>query len=125
MTLEQKITLFILFFLILYLSIILFLYFTYNLSIENMISLLLGIVLTTLNAYLGFYSIKAGIDKPAKIFFRWILGGMVVRLFLLIVAVVLVFEFLEINRISFIFSILFFYIFYLIIEVIYLNFRSN
>lgn len=125
MTLKQKITLFIMFFLILYLSIILFLYFTHNLSIENLISLLLGIILTTLNAYLGFYSIKIGIDKPAKVFFRWIFGGMVVRLLLIIVLVVLIIAFLEINRISFIFSFLFFYIFYLIIEIIYLNFRSN
>lgn len=125
MTLKQKITSFILLFFITYITIILFLFFAYNLSTKNLISLLLGIKLTTLNAFLGFYSIKIGIDKPAKIFFRWIFGGMLVRLFLIIVLVVLIIEFLEINMISFIFSILFFYIFYLIIEIIYLNFRSN
>jgi hypothetical protein len=50
---------------------------------------------------------------------------MVIRLFTTLILVVLVMLFLELNRISFIFSILFFYIFYLAIEIIYLNFRQN
>lgn len=125
MTLGQKITLFIITFLIFYITITVTLYLTKNISIGDFKSLLLGIALTTVNTFIGFYSIKKGINKPEKSFFRWIFGGMIIRLFLIVAAVVLVLVFLEINRISFIFSILFFYIFYLVVEIIYLNFLSN
>jgi hypothetical protein len=58
-------------------------------------------------------------------FFKRLFGGMVIRFFTTLIMVVLVLLFLELNRISFIFSILFFYIFYLVVEIIYLNFRQN
>jgi len=80
-------------------------------------------IITTFNAGLGVISIKSGINKPEKMFFQRLFGGMVIRFFTTLIMVVLVLLFLELNRISFIFSILFFYIFYLIIEIIYLNFR--
>ena len=82
-------------------------------------------IITTFNAGLGVISIKSGINKPEKMFFQRLFGGMVIRFFTTLVMVVLVLLFLELNRISFIFSILFFYIFYLVVEIIYLNFRQN
>jgi hypothetical protein len=45
-----------------------------------------------------------------------------VRLILGLVLVLISLIFLEINTYGFIFSILFFYVFYLIIEIFYLNF---
>jgi hypothetical protein len=42
---------------------------------------------------------------------------------LFIILIILIF--LDINRNSFIFSIFIFYIFYLLIEVFYLNYRKN
>ena len=82
-------------------------------------------IITTFNAGLGVISIKSGINKPEKKFLQRLLGGMVIRFFIALITVVLVLLFLELNRISFIFSILFFYIFYLVVEIIYLNFRQN
>jgi len=82
-------------------------------------------IITTFNAGLGVISIKSGINKPEKMFFQRLFGGMVIRFFTTLIMVVLVLLFLELNRISFIFSILFFYIFYLVVEIIYLNFRQN
>lgn len=88
-------------------------------------SILFGEVITTFNALIGFLSIKSGIDKPEKEFFQRLLGGMVVRFLTTLVMVILALLFLELNRISFIFSILFFYILFLIIEIIHLNFHQN
>ena len=82
-------------------------------------------IIATFNAGLGVISIKSGINKPEKMFLQRLFGGMVIRFFTTLIMVVLVLLFLELNRISFIFSILFFYIFYLVVEIIYLNFRQN
>ena len=104
---------------------IFFLYFANLLSEEHFKSIILAELITTFNAGLGLISIKSGINKPEKIFLRRIFGGMVIRFFSTLIMVVLALILLELNKISFIFSILFFYIFYLIIEIIYLNFSHN
>ena len=88
-------------------------------------SIVLAWGITTVNSLLAFFAIKTGINKSEKVFFRRIFGGMLVRFMIVLLIVVLVLFFLEIYRISFIFSILFFYIYYLIIEIIYLNNRQN
>ncbi len=100
-------------------------YFTNILSKEYFKSIITAGLITSFNAVIGIISIKSGINKPEKIFFRRIFGGIVVRLFLTLILLVLTLVFLELNRISFIFSILFFYIFYLITEIIYLNLNQN
>jgi hypothetical protein len=52
-------------------------------------------------------------------------GGILFRLFILSVIVVIIVQTLEISVNNFIFSLLFFYFFYLILEIIYLNFRKR
>jgi hypothetical protein len=68
--------------------------------------------------------VKKGLAKSDKSFIRNTLGAMSVRLFSTVVMVFICLVFLELNQNNFIFSILIFYFFYLIIEIIYLNFRS-
>ncbi len=68
--------------------------------------------------------VKKGLVKSDKSFIRNTLGAMSVRLFSTVVMVFICLVFLELNQNNFIFSILIFYFFYLIIEIIYLNFRS-
>jgi hypothetical protein len=94
-------------------------------SQEHFKSFMLAGIIATFNAGLGIISIIVGINKPDKLFLQRFLGGMVIRFFVTLIIVVLTLAFLELNRISFIFSILFFYIFFLIIEIIYLNFSQN
>jgi hypothetical protein len=112
-------------FIVLVILIISFLFYLDILSKEFFKAFLMAIVITTFNAGLGLISIKTGINKPEKKFFQRLLGGMVIRFFTTLIMVFLALFFLELNRISFIFSILFFYIFYLVIEIIYLNFNQN
>lgn len=68
--------------------------------------------------------VKRGLVQSDKSFIRNTLGAMSVRLFSTIILVLICLVFLELNQNNFIFSILIFYFFYLIIEIIYLNFRS-
>ena len=84
------------------------------------ISVITGGVLSTFNFLLGILAIKIGLKPSGDLFFKAVIGGMILRLFLVLVLVFISLKFLNINENSFIFSILFFYILYLIIEIIYL-----
>jgi hypothetical protein len=123
MTSLKKLFIFSASFLIVTILIIIILFLLSVLSGEHFKSFILSGAITTFNAGLGAISIRSGINKPEKVFLQRLLGGMVIRFFATLIMLVLALLFLELNRISFIFSILFFYVFYLIIEIIYLNFR--
>ena len=96
------------------------LYLTKIFSYSQFISVLLGLIITTLNFIGGLLSVKISLEKE-KTFIKIVFGSMVIRLFLMLLILLFVFIFLDINRISFIFSIFIFYIFYLTIELFYLN----
>lgn len=125
MTSLKKLTYFTLTFIIFSFLLITILFLVDVISVEQLESFIVAGSITTFNAALGMISIKTGINKPEKMFFQRLFGGMVIRFLLTLIMVVLALLFLELNRISFIFSILFFYIFYLTIEIIYLNFLQN
>ncbi len=125
MMLSPKFAIFFFIVFIIIFGILITLFLTKVISIENFKSISFAFLLATLNAFFGFFAIKKGFHKSEKVFFKWILGGMVIRLLFILLMVVLVLVFLEINRITFIFSILFFYVIYLITEIVLLNFRSN
>ena len=88
-------------------------------------SILLGDASAFMNFLLGIFFILFGIDKQTNIFLQSIFVGVLVRLIILLTIVILTLKFLEINDLSYIFSLLFFYIFYIIIEVIYLILRKR
>ena len=115
MTSLKKLFIFSISFLIVSILIIIILFLLNILAGEHIKSIMLAGTITTLNAGFGAVSIRSGINKPEKVFLQRLLGGMVIRFLSTLIMVVLALLFLELNRISFIFSILFFYIFYLII----------
>ena len=88
-------------------------------------SILIGDFLAFLNLMLGLMFVTWGINRADKEFLASLFGGLLIRLSLLLVLLTSTLIFLEINEISFIFSILFFYFFYVIIEIIYLNLRKR
>jgi len=125
MTSPKKLILFSSAFFVLTFLIVTSLFFLDVFSKEDFKAFIIAGIITTFNTGIGVISIKSGINKPEKMFFQRLFGGMVIRFFTTLIMVVLALLFLELNRISFIFSILFFYIFYLVIEIIYLNFHQN
>ena len=87
-------------------------------------SVLVGALIVILNFIIGFLFIKISLHKPDRIFLFMLWGGMLFRLISILILVLILLKFLELNAIGFIFSILFFYVFYLIIEILYLNFKK-
>ena len=84
-------------------------------------SILLGTLLSMINFVIGVSLIKFSITKSDNIFLLALWGGILFRLILGLSLVLITLIFLEINTYGFIFSILFFYVFYLLIEIFYLN----
>lgn len=89
-----------------------------------LISIAAAYMLTTLNSFAGIISINFGYKREEKSSINFILGSMIIRLFIMLIVVFLCLKFLEISDINFIFSIFFFYIFYLFIEILYLYFEK-
>ena len=87
-------------------------------------SVLLGSIIVILNFVIGFLFIKFSLSRSNRIFQIMLWGGMLFRLIFILFLVLILLKFLELNTIGFIFSILFFYVFYLIIEILYLNFKK-
>ena len=88
-------------------------------------SILIGDLLAFSNFILGLIFLFFGINRSEKIFLITFYAGMLFRLITLSVMVIVIFKFLEIDENNFIFSLLFFYFFYIIVEIIYLNFRKR
>lgn len=88
------------------------------------LSILIGYLIITVNFGVGIFWIEKSLKATNEGFIKALLGGMGMRLFGILLIIILCWVFLDINEISFIFSILFFYFFYLIIEILYINRRK-
>jgi len=87
-------------------------------------SILIGYLITTINFSVGVLWVRKSLKATNETFIKSLLSGMGMRLFGILLLIILCWKFLDINEISFIFSILFFYFFYLIIEILYINRRN-
>lgn len=87
-------------------------------------SILIGYLITTVNFGAGVFWVRKSLKTTNEAFIKSLLSGMGMRLFGILLLIILCWKFLDINEISFIFSILFFYFFYLIIEILYINRRN-
>ena len=83
-------------------------------------SFVLAGVITYLNFLFGYTLMKFSYGKSDTIFLILIFGGMVIRLFMVLLLVLISLKFLDIKTGVFIFVIFFFYVFYLFIEILYL-----
>jgi hypothetical protein len=92
---------------------------------KTFFSILIAYLIATINFLIGFTAFKYGIKKKEKTFIISVLGGIVLRLIFSLSLVLISLLFLELNPNSFIFSIFFFYILYISIEIVYLNLRKD
>ena len=83
-------------------------------------SFIIAGVITYLNFVSGYLFLKFSNNKSNNIFLIMVLGGMLLRLFMILLLVFISLKFLDIKTGVFIFMIFFFYVFYLLIEVLYL-----
>ena len=74
--------------------------------------------ITLFNFLIGSFSLKYSLDKPYNLFLFIVFGGMIARLFILLLLIFISLKFLEIKIDVFIFEIFIFYFFYLFIEIL-------
>lgn len=90
----------------------------------HFLSILIAYLITTLNFGVGIFWVEKSLKSSEKGFVVTLLSGMGIRLFGILSLIIVCWKFLDINLINFIFSILFFYFFYLIVEILFINQRK-
>ncbi len=93
-------------------------------SYEELYSILLASIYTTINFVIAVISIEIVEKKPGQNSLASFLKGMMIRMLVLILLIIFSLKFLDINWNNFIFSILIFYIYYLTLEIIFLVVRG-
>jgi hypothetical protein len=90
-------------------------------SSDAIAGFVIGAAISTLNVMLGFVAIEYSFDKSYTIFLRWVLGGMGLRMLLmlgLLAGMILVFR---VDTVSLTVSVLGFYLVFLILEVLFIQ----
>ncbi len=93
-------------------------------SYQSLFSILIAAIFATINFVMAVLSIEISGKKHAQDALGTFMKGMLIRMAILVLLIIISIKFLDINLNSFIFSILIFYIYYLIIEVIFLLIRE-
>ncbi len=93
-------------------------------SYENLFSILIAAIFTTVNFVIAVISIEYLEKKSPESALGNFMKGMMIRMVVLILLIIFSLKFLDIKQNSFIFSILIFYIYYLFIEIIFLLIRE-
>ena len=94
---------------------------THYFAYEVLISVLLGCAVSLTNVFIGYWLIMYSFDKPNRIFFQSVLGGLGLRLLLIGLSIFLLIKFFNINMFGLVVSLFFYYFLFLILEIIFLN----
>ncbi len=94
---------------------------TFNFGVEKIKSLWYSGIIATLNIVAAFFTIKLTIEKEEKTFMKTFFGGMGVRVLIMIVLIVSIIKFLDVDQFTFIISLLILYVLYQIWEIWLIN----
>ncbi len=86
-------------------------------SFKSAASILISSGIALANFLLFSFSVIFSVNKSNKIFLKLVLGGMVGRLFLVLLLVFLTLFYLKVDQYAFIFGLLIWYVFLLIFEI--------
>ena len=90
-------------------------------SKEILVAFITGAVLSTLNVLAGFWAIEYAFDKSFNTLLAAVLGGMGIRIGLLLGSLVVLIKYFEFHTIALVISMLSFYVVYLVLEVLYIQ----
>lgn len=85
--------------------------------------ILWGYLLGLINIITGYLSIELSAEKSINTFFKYLIVGMFIRIFLLLMIIIILVKISGINVYTLIFSLFLFYIINLILEINYINNR--
>ena len=80
-----------------------------------------GALLSTLNALGGYLAIEYSFDKSCTTFLKAVLGGMGIRMAVMLGAMVLLIKLFHVHVVALVVSMLTLYIVYLILEILYIQ----
>ena len=86
---------------------------------------LAGAILAFVNVILGYAAIEYSFDKSAAVFFKYVLGGMGLRMVLMAGVLVTLLKAEAVPAGPFIGSLAFFYVTFLILEILYMQKKVN
>ncbi len=92
---------------------------------EVLRSIVAGGVMSLINLLLGYAAIEFSFNRSQTTFLKYVLGGMVARLFLMWGAVLLLLWVYKFHSASLMLSLLFFYVMNLVLEIFYLQKRIS
>ena len=90
-------------------------------STEVILGVILGATLSTVNVLLGYLAIEFSFDKSYTVFVRTVLGGMGIRLILMLGLLALLVSAFQVHAVALTFSLLGFYVVYLLLEVLFIQ----
>lgn len=92
-------------------------------SAEIVLAASVGALLSTVNVLLGFLAIEYSFDRSYTTFLKVVLGGMGVRMVLMLVALVVLIKAVELHPAALTVSLLSFYLIFLVLEVLFIQKR--
>lgn len=94
-------------------------------SAEIVLAASVGALLSTVNVLLGFLAIEYSFDRSYTTFLKVVLGGMGVRMVLMLVALVVLIKAVELHPAALTVSLLSFYLIFLVLEVLFIQKRAT
>ncbi|MBI4534768.1 MAG: ATP synthase subunit I [Ignavibacteriae bacterium] len=92
-------------------------------SVDVLISVLIGAVLSTTNVLAGFFAIERTQGKSYHAFLKAVLGGMGVRMAVMLGLIAGLIKFTGVHAVALVVSVLSFYVVFLVLELMYIQRR--
>ncbi len=90
-------------------------------SPEVISAVVVGALLSTVNVLLGFFAIEYAFDKSYTVFLKAVLGGMGVRMVLLLGAMIVLILVFHMHTLALTISLLSLYVIYLVLEILFIQ----
>lgn len=88
---------------------------------EMLVATIAGVIISTLNIFLGYITIEYAYNKSMTGFLKWILGGIGIRMLIMLGSLLFVIKILQLHLIAFMVSLFAFYAIYLVLEILYID----
>ncbi|MDP2207922.1 MAG: hypothetical protein Q8K98_03995 [Bacteroidota bacterium] len=88
---------------------------------EIIIATAVGAILSTANIIAGYLSIEYAFNKSMTRFLKTILGGMGIRMFVLLLAMLFVIQVIKLHVLAFTISLFIYYVIFLVLEIFYID----
>jgi hypothetical protein len=88
---------------------------------EMLVATIAGVIISTLNIFLGYITIEFAYNKSMTSFLKWILGGIGIRMLIMLGSLLFVIKILQLHLIAFMVSLFAFYAIYLVLEILYID----